>query len=77
MENITISQIKKALDSFDFIILRERNGFRFGINCRIIKLKTVQNILLSKHGNKKTRFISFTPCSFQEYINYKAPFVVS
>lgn len=71
---MTIAQVLKAVGSNNFIVLRERDNSTIGINCKILKTKTIRKILTEKHLNTKTRFYSYFPCNFMEYISEKVPF---
>jgi hypothetical protein len=55
-----------------YILLRDKDGNLFGLNCKV-------GILGAKFPGfmpeSESWIKSFIPCSFQEYINYKIPFI--
>jgi hypothetical protein len=68
-----VKDIKNACDKYPFIILRESDVDSFAINTKLQELKSAKE-QYEKNKNIESRFISFTPCNFQEYISYKIPY---
>lgn len=69
---MTVAQIKKAIRSNRYIVIRDWDGRPIGVNCQQTKLL---KDLDKHHGNKETRFQSFHPCGLMEYITHKIPFM--
>lgn len=74
IKNLTIAQLKKALSNNKYLIIRERSGKRYAVNCAILKTKQMNRVKIL-HPNKATRVLSYMPCDFQEYITLKIPFI--
>jgi len=72
MKRLTFYQLKKACDENDFILVRDYKNDLLGFNTKIAKIILKHKSYKNSH---KTRFISFIPCDFQTYINYKIPFL--
>ena len=74
MKRLTYSQIKKAMQNNNYILLRCcYNDGVIGINCKLLKTNVVMNQLKRVHGNKLSRYQSFRPCNFNDYITHKVP----
>jgi len=67
------SQLYKAIQKFDYLILTNSWGNSFAINTRVQRLKRFE-----KNIGDETELVytSFKPCSFDEYIRLKIPFIV-
>ena len=74
METLTVSQLIKACNNNRFIAVRYTDNSLVGINCGIVKIKSIQ---LKNEGrlNNKTNYISYKPIDFHTYINLKTPFI--
>ena len=71
-ENLTAKQLYNICLKNKYIIVRYVNGQITAINCKVVTLKIFDNI---KNKNHHTRFISYKPCSFMDYISNKTPFM--
>lgn len=71
---MTIKQVTDAMNKFDFIMLRDKSGEYHAINTKILKCKKIKADLSKLNENKSSSFLSFKPCSFNEYISKKRPF---
>ncbi len=74
MRRLTMKQIDYICKNNKYIVLRYFDNETIAVNCRISEISK------RKHKdklnlNKKTNFISYYPCSFQEYISLKTPFI--
>ena len=68
MENLTVRQLLKACKENDYIIVRYPSGNSHAINCKVGELAFK---LGDYDMEKQTRFISYSPCNFMEYISRK------
>lgn len=68
---MTVSQVRKAARQYRFLILRTDTNKVLGVNAKSIFTKKNNEW----HGNAKTDFVSFKPCSFNEYITKKVGFI--
>lgn len=68
--NLTVIEIKKACNENDYIAMRHSSGDLVGINCKVGRMKLMVN-----KPNVVTRYQSYKPISFMEYISIKTPFV--
>ena len=69
---MTFEQLQKALENNNYILLRTHWGLVLAVNCK------AKRLMINRYKfNPKTKssFISFTPCSFSEYISNKTPFL--
>lgn len=66
-----VEELKKACDDNKYIIVRTYGGQTHAFNCK------AADIAMKKAAGPKmeTNYISFSPCSFQEYISKKIPFI--
>lgn len=71
---MTIKQVKEAMNNFKFIMLRDKSGEYQAINTKILKCKKIEIALSKLNENKRSKFVSFKPCSFHEYISKKTTF---
>jgi len=72
MENLTCSRLYEICQEHDYVLLRlAKNNALMGVNCRIARMPRFETFASDKHH---TEFISYIPCTFQEYISYKHPF---
>ena len=72
MKNMTVKQIKKVCSEHKYILLRLESGALVGINCKIGKFAEKMHEYSDTH---ETKYVSYIPCSFHEYLNYKYPFI--
>lgn len=72
MYRMTVAQVKKALSKNDYCIFRRVEGVKVGVNCKILNITKELT-----ENRKQTNVIGFYPCSFQEYISHKTPFLTS
>lgn len=72
---LTAIQIKKAMAKHKYLILRNKWGIEYGINCSILPIieKTKSENRMLDH--ELTGYFSWRPCSFSEYVSKKAGFV--
>lgn len=66
------SQLLKACRQNSFLRLRSYSGQLIGINTRVAEIAIIRG---SYHAENETEFVSYKPCSFQEYITYKIPLI--
>lgn len=66
---LTIGQIRKYCEKEKYVILRFNNNTQMAINTKVLNMGDNK-----KHGNKKTNYISYRTCAFQEYISNKRGF---
>jgi hypothetical protein len=74
MRRLTLKQIDYICKNNKYIVLRCLDNDIIAINCK------VSEISKRKHKdklnlNKKSNYVGFYPCSFQEYISLKTPFI--
>ena len=69
---LTVKQLYKACLNNSYLLVRFPSGRQMGINTKIADL-----IFKKKNYkyNKKTDFVSYLPCSFNEYISKKHVFM--
>jgi hypothetical protein len=72
MKNLTVKQLLNICKENRYILARYPDGFQVGINCKIAKIAQKNQ---NYNPTKETRFVSYLPCSFNEYLNNKAPYV--
>lgn len=70
---MTVKQLLKACKTHPFLLLRDSNGVLYGVNSKVALLKTRG---LKLDTEKQIWVKSFVPVSFQQYINYKVPFIL-
>jgi len=70
---MTVSEFKKALTTHRFILARHNLGFQVGLNSKILGILSKKKV----KGSVQTNYVSFTPCSFMEYISKKTSFISS
>ena len=70
--NLTAQQLYNACMNHRFLILRySRDNTTIAVNCRIARFTYLSKF---KDSEQPTKFISYTPCGFMEYITNKVPF---
>ena len=74
---LTTKQIKKIFESNKYVLMTMRNGLTIGINCRLINCDRMKIHFTKSKMNWRTRYVSFKPCSINEYLNYKGYFIES
>jgi len=75
MKNISAQKLYEACMNHRFLILRySSDNLVIAVNCKIARLTVLSKF---KNINQPTKFISYSPCGFMEYITKKAPFIVS
>lgn len=57
-----------------YIAIRGRDGYLIGFNCRCAFIEP-NYTNLKNNSKEKTRFISYFPISFNEYLTIKIPFI--
>lgn len=72
MKNLTKAQLKAILEKHEYVLLRDRNGEQFGINSKCMNLALKR---INFKDNDESKYLSYRPVSFIEYINYKTPFI--
>lgn len=69
---MTFKELQKAVDNNSYIRLRTYTGQIIAINC---KARGIMKKRYKFHPNTESVFIGFRPCSFQEYITHKVPYL--
>lgn len=69
---MTAEMLDKACQKNDYLILRHIEGAKVGINCRGAEIAKRMN---GFKGTWLTLYVSFKPCTFQEYISHKIGFL--
>lgn len=73
MRNLTAQQLYDACMNHQFLILRYSiDNSVIAVNCKIARLKQFNKF---KRKDSQTKFISYAPCGFMEYITKKVPFI--
>ena len=73
---MTVSQVERALKKHRFIMLRDRHTLKqIAVNSKLFETNIGRLRRGRIHGNRLTDWMSYRPCSFQEYISYKTPFI--
>lgn len=70
-QTMTSIMLYNACKKNDYLILRLTDNSRMAVNCKCVEIAKRRNRFL---GTLKTVFVSFRPCTFQEYITHKTPF---
>ncbi|HET8736228.1 MAG TPA: hypothetical protein VFM69_06500 [Pricia sp.] len=72
MKTLTVGQIQKAGEEFDYLMMRPANCRErpFAINSKVLLMKGNRTA-----NTRFTQFISYRPISFMEYISHKCRFV--
>ncbi len=68
---MTVQQLINACLINKYILVRHEKDGLIGLNGKIAKLK----FLKKGKPNQATWIQGFIPCSFNQYINYKTPFL--
>ena len=72
MKNLTAQQLYEACMNHRFLILRySSDNSVIAVNCKVARLKILSKF---KTIEQPTKFISYMPCGFMEYISKKVPF---
>lgn len=66
---MTIGNIRQAGKKHPYLLLRDYANRVYGVNSKLIEKAN------PGHGNKKTLYISFQGCTFNEYLSNKIPFI--
>lgn len=74
---ITAKRVKEVFETNKFVILTHWSGWEIGINCKTINTKMGRLNFTKSKLRMKTRYISFRPCSLNEYISKKGYFIKS
>lgn len=70
---MTAQQLYEACMNHRFLILRYRkDNYIVGVNCKIARLTVLSKF---KSVKQQTKFISYYPCGFMEYITHKVKFL--
>lgn len=77
MYTMTIKQVIEACKKHRFVLVRTISGSLYGINCKIVDLKSSKESAEKQGLDAQTKYIGFIPCDFQEYISMKMPFLGS
>jgi len=70
---MTVKEVKEAMWNNRYVMFRTYKGNIVAVNCRIVAFNRCS--INKLQGNSKTNIASFRPCSFNEYITYKRPFL--
>ena len=69
---MTAGQLYNACKSHQYLVLRYANvKLTIAVNCKLAMLKRFDEF---KDNDIKTKFISYYPCGFMEYISKKIPY---
>lgn len=71
-KRLTVGQLKKACDEFKYLLVRFPSGNKMGINTGVSRIATKKK---TYNDFSLTDFIGFEPCSLNEYITHKHPFL--
>lgn len=74
MKNLTAQQLYELCKMHRFLILRYKSDNSIiAVNCKVARLT-----ILSKFEkiDQPTKYISYSPCGFMEYISLKIPFII-
>jgi len=72
MKNLTAQQLYDACRNHQFLVLRyAKDNSVIAVNCKIIRSNYLDKF---KTSEQTTKFISYFPCGFMEYISKKVPF---
>lgn len=74
MGNITFFQLLDLCEKHRYLLLRKKNGKLVGLNCGVSRLARKR---FCTKMDYETNFVSFQSVTINEYINYKAPFVLA
>jgi hypothetical protein len=70
---MTVNQVHAACNKHNYLLFRFASGYQMGINGKVA-------MLARKHkevkDTDKTIFISYLPCSLNEYIQHKHSFIL-
>lgn len=73
MKNLTAQQLYEACMIHRFLILRRsKDNSVIAVNCKIARFSILSKF---KSVKQQTKFISYHPCGFMEYITKKVPFI--
>jgi len=64
---MTVAQVRKAMAGKKYILLRDYNGYLYGVNCAMANYRGNKD----KKGSVKTVFVSYLDCGLMEYITHK------
>ena len=70
MKTLTVGEIRKLAKNHKYFIGKTKYENINGINSKAVFDGTNVNF----HGNYKTHYLTFEPCSLNEYISHKLPF---
>ena len=70
--HMTARQVQKACKKHPYLLFRNQDLSLVGLNGSIAKIAQKKGIIKPRI---LTSFIGFIPCSFQQYIFYKIPFI--
>lgn len=71
MKRLTFKQIDIICSKNKYIVLRTFDNYLIAVNCKVSEISKRK---YKYNPNNKSQYISFYPCSFQEYISLKTPF---
>lgn len=72
---LTAKLVHEILSTNKYVILRHWTGKEIGVNAGIINTKKGSLNFTKSKMHWRTKYISFRPCSFQEYISKKGYFI--
>jgi hypothetical protein len=72
IKSLTVKKLHQICSQNKYVLLRERGGHLSAINCKISPLAFKK---LNPKKNIETCFVSYLPCSLNEYISNKIPFI--
>lgn len=76
-QRLTTKQVKKILESNKYVLMRKTDGELIGINCKLVTYDRMKIHFTKSKMNWRTRYVSYKPCSFNEYLSHKGYFIDS
>ena len=70
---LTVAQVSKACAENKYLLLRYNSGCLIGVNGIMAKIARRK---IPLKDTDKTGVIGFIPCSFDEYLTHKTPFII-
>ena len=73
---LTTEQVLRIYHSNKYVAMTEADGYVLGVNTGITRTAIFKQAVTPSRKKWRTRFVSFRPISFHEYLSIKAPFVL-
>ena len=71
LKNITIGRLFELCEKHHYMIVRDQNGWEYGLNGRLHQIARRRN---THDLSTETNLVSFRACGMHEYISHKIPF---